>query len=196
MAGVMEIGLDLFEETADQERAWYRKVKVNTSTGKRTMESTPAFAAFRAYAVMGSIRSLRLVARALGKSQQLLSRWSVAWNWQERIRAYDDFASEQETAAFIQERRSMARRQAQLGVLGQNIAATGLMAIQTQLQAEAGQRPLKVHEIARLLDVSAKLERINRGENDEDQVAKIVVHIERRQQPRYMTEGDEEKFDA
>ena len=45
--------------------------------------------------------------------------------------------------------------------------------------------------------MSAKLERISRGENDEDQVAKIIVHIEKRTTPRYMEEGGgEEKFDA
>jgi hypothetical protein len=193
----MDNALDLFDdESADQERPWARKHKLNTSTGKKTIESTPAFAAFRAYCIMGSKRSLRLVARGLGKSQQLLSRWSVAWSWQERVRAYDDFAAVEETAAFIQERRSMARRQAQLGVLGQNIAATSLLAIQEQLKVAGQQRPLKVHEVMRLLDVSAKLERISRGENDEDQVAQIIVHIEKRQQPRYMDPDAEEKFGA
>jgi hypothetical protein len=193
--------IDLFDETADEGRAWYRQIKVNPTTGQKTMESAPAFAAFRAYCTMNSGRSLRLVARALGKSAQLLARWSVAWNWQERVRAYDNFVSENETAAFILERRAMARRQAQLGVLGQNIAATGLVQIQEQLQAAGQQRPLKIHEIARLLEVSSRLERLYRGEHDPDAVASIVVHIERQKEPRWKSAGcdaddDEKSFDA
>jgi hypothetical protein len=201
MANVMAEAIDLFDETADEPKAWYRLSKLNATTGRKTIESAPAFAAFRAYCTMGSTRSIRLVARALGKSAQLIARWSSHWNWQERVRAYDNFVSEQETAAFILERRSMARRQAQLGVLGQNIAATGLVQIQEQLQAAGQKRPLKVHEIARLLEVSSRLERLNRGEHDPDAVASIVVHIERQKEPRWKSAGcdadDAEKsFDA
>ena len=58
---------------------------------------------------------------------------------------------------------------------------------ETRLRDAARPRPL--HELARLLEVSAKLERLNRGEFDPDQATSIVVHIERRSEPRYKTAG-------
>jgi len=186
---------DLFDETAsDKPLAWHRTSAIDPATGKKTIESKPAHDAFRIYCQQQGRRSLRNVAQELHKSVTLLGRWSVRWNWQERVRAYDHFVDEVETVAFLSERKAMAKRQARIGVLGQNIATAGLVQIQEQLQAAGQQRPLKIHELARLLDVSAKLERTNRGEHDPDAVASIIVHIERQTSPRYETEG--KKFDA
>lgn len=54
-------------------------------------ESRQAFAAFEVYrdgATRGA-RSIRRSARKLGKSRQLLERWSVRWRWVERCDKYD-----------------------------------------------------------------------------------------------------------
>jgi hypothetical protein len=185
--------IDLFNETADDPKPFHRQIRLNNTTGHKTIESAPAFEAFWAYCIAGSSRSLRLVAQGLGKSAQLLARWSVRWNWQERTRAFDNAAAEQENTAFILERKSMARRQAQGALLGQNIALTSLMAIQEQLQEKGKQRGLNVHECARLFEVCSRIERINRGEYDENAVASIVVHIERQAKPRYADAEEIEK---
>src|SRR5438067_8656312 len=119
------------------------------------------------------------VALQAGVSRTYVERIAKRWRWTERTRAFDSHVSDQETAAFIGERRAMARRQANLAVLGQNIATRGLMQLQEDLQAEAAKRHLNVHELVRLLDVSAKLERTIRGEPDEDQVASIHITVQR-----------------
>ena len=54
-------------------------------------ESRQAFAAFEVYrdgAVRGR-RSIRRTARKLGKSRQLLEKWSVKWRWVERCDRFD-----------------------------------------------------------------------------------------------------------
>lgn len=49
----------------------------------------PAFAAFAEYRDLGSERSLNQVRIKLGKSQDLMERWSSRWSWVERAKAYD-----------------------------------------------------------------------------------------------------------
>jgi hypothetical protein len=53
--------------------------------GKQKHESKQAYAAFRAYLGESSIRK---TARRLGRSRQLLERWSVKWRWVEKAEAY------------------------------------------------------------------------------------------------------------
>src|ERR1700737_3077932 len=125
---------DFFDETTDKPRAWHRQSAIHPATGKKRFESKQAHDAFRIYCQQQAGRSLRKVAQELHKSVQLLGRWSVRWNWQERVLAYDHFTDEQQTVAFIQERKNMARRQAQGALLGQNVAMTGLMQLQAELQ--------------------------------------------------------------
>jgi hypothetical protein len=188
--------IDLFDEVADEPKPFYRQIRHNPTTGKRTVESAPAFAAFKAYCLAGTSRSLRLVARTLGKSQQLLSRWSVVHSWQERTRAFDNMVADRENEAFIKERQAMARRQANVAVIGQNAATRALVELDAAIAA--GTVKLKPMEIAKLLCDTAKLERTNRGEPDNDQVASIVVEIRPQAQPRFMTvtSEDSDKFDA
>ena len=68
------------------EKAWERQPK----------ESARAYEAFDLYLKMGPERSLRKVGQELGKSNTLISRWSSAWNWQERCRDYDNYLKRQE----------------------------------------------------------------------------------------------------
>jgi len=88
-------------------------------------------------------------------------------------------------AEFIPERQRMARRQAQGALLGQNIALAGLMAIHESLKEKGKLRGRNVYECARLFEVSTRIERANRGEPDQDQVASIHVTIQRQIRPRY-----------
>ncbi|MGH8965906.1 MAG: hypothetical protein ACRDXB_11340 [Actinomycetes bacterium] len=56
---------------------------------RRDGETTPAFEAFRTYRDLGAGRSIRTVREALGKSSQLLERWSSTHDWVARVRAFD-----------------------------------------------------------------------------------------------------------
>lgn len=57
---------------------------------RRETETEVAFEAFRVYRDMGTSRSTRAVAHSLGKSAQLITRWSSTHHWVERARAYDN----------------------------------------------------------------------------------------------------------
>ncbi len=55
---------------------------------KQPRESEKAFAAFRAYLEMGPQRSIRDVARKLGKSSTIIGRWSSKFDWPDRVAAF------------------------------------------------------------------------------------------------------------
>ena len=57
-------------------------------------ESDKAFAAFCKYRDLGSERTLARVGQELVKSVTLLSRWSAAYEWVERVRGYDAVQAE------------------------------------------------------------------------------------------------------
>jgi hypothetical protein len=58
---------------------------------RQSGESHQAFDAFQTYVAteVRGVRSIRTAARQLGKSRQLLERWSVRWRWVERCERYD-----------------------------------------------------------------------------------------------------------
>lgn len=67
-------------------------------------ESDPAYEAFRVYLNLGAKRTLRLVCSAetgVGKSWQLISRWSGEHDWVERCRAFDVAIAEAETDGLV-----------------------------------------------------------------------------------------------
>lgn len=55
---------------------------------KQKKETLPAFEAFQTFRDMGNERSIRKVAKALGKSETLIGRWSSKHRWQKRISAW------------------------------------------------------------------------------------------------------------
>lgn len=62
-------------------------------------ESDKAWAAFCRYRDQGGSRSLVRVGQELGKSRVLIERWSAAFDWVERVRAYDAHCAEQARTA-------------------------------------------------------------------------------------------------
>jgi hypothetical protein len=78
-------------------------------------ESRQAFAAFEVYrdeAIRG-VRSIRRTANKLGKSRQLLERWSARWQWAARCDRFDfalDRLRQARTLAEIQEQAAHAAR--------------------------------------------------------------------------------------
>lgn len=53
------------------------------------MESAKAYAAFRCYCELGPERSMKEACAKLGKNTTTIGKWSVRWQWQERIRSWD-----------------------------------------------------------------------------------------------------------
>jgi hypothetical protein len=181
----------LFTELRDDKKPWHRQSRM--VAGKPVWESGKAFAAFKQFCVMGDDRGIRKVAAVLSKSPALISRWCQVWKWRERAKVFDDVLQDATTQAFLKERIRMGQRQANLGVLGQNIAAQALADINRRIQEAGGMARMKLTDVIRLLDVSTKLEQSVRGKVDDDAVAKIEVHVHTREGPRYEDEAELEK---
>ena len=68
---------------------------------RQVNEGRKAFAAFVVYRDMGEHRSTAKVAQALGKSKQLMDRWSSAWEWVLRVQAWDALADQERRTAAL-----------------------------------------------------------------------------------------------
>lgn len=128
---------------------------------ERLEKETPKqYEAFCTYRDMGTNRSIRAVAEKLGKSEQLMSRWSSKNNWVFRAAEWDDEQerNEREIAQKEMEKeiRLMRKRQAETGKYMQVKAMKAL----SKLPIE----DMKAGEISKLIDVGAKLERTARGD--------------------------------
>ena len=129
-------------------------------------ETSKQFQAFVIYRDLAEERSLSKVAKQLGKSTQLMSRWSAANNWVERCAAFDreqDRIARQEQ---IKEIKKMRKRHANTGALMVSIADKGLrnMLDTTDKANPKLKYDLNATEIAKLVDAGSKLERISRGD--------------------------------
>lgn len=145
------------------EKAWERQPK----------ESARAYEAFDLYLKMGPERSLRKVGQELGKSNTLISRWSSAWNWQERCRDYDNYLKRQELEEQRKAVKKMQQRQIQTAMLMQKKAVEAL----DKLDPER----LSPKDIKEFIKMASELERLNRTavskEELEDSEDNVTVDI-------------------
>jgi hypothetical protein len=132
-------------------------------------ESSKAYAHFCLYRDMSVNRSLRQMEKLDGCTSQLrqLMRWSSKWRWVERCQLYDDYNERQLRVQQEKERREMHKRHAKIAMLGQNILIKGMEELLAKVQN--GQQNLAPTELARLMDVSVKIERLARGESTDIQ---------------------------
>jgi hypothetical protein len=180
---------------SDGDKPWHR-LRAKTADGRVVYESGKAWSAFKVYAGMGDERTLRSVAEQVGKSRQLMERWSKRWNWVERVKAYDEMLQQHDQAAMLKERKAMAIRQGRVAVLGQNVATLAIVQIQERLQGRGG-KLLTAHEAVRLFEACSRIERICRGDPpDGSEVAAINVHLDLQKRPRYAEAAPETEIVA
>jgi hypothetical protein len=130
-------------------------------------ESSKAYAHFCLYRDMGQGRSLRKLAgdaKCISKVAQL-RRWSSRWRWVERCQKYDDHLEYQDRLQQEKERREMHKRHAKMGMLAQSFAVRKLEKLSNRI--EQGEEHVSPGEVARILDVGVKVERLARGESTE-----------------------------
>lgn len=140
-------------------------------------ESPQAFEAFAQYRDMGASRSLAKVSRVLCKSKALMERWSVDHDWVKRVASWD---AEKDRVA----------RQKQLDdivAMRERHAAIAKKMMDTADNALNNIKPDEVstNEIARLVEIASKLERISRGDVGEvieerdggDAVSPVQIYI-------------------
>lgn len=122
-------------------------------------ETPKAWRAFCIYRDMGPTRTIMRTVQALGLragAARRLQEWSSRYRWAERVAAYDAWLDAQQRAEREAAVREMARRHAELA-----------MALLERVRARVDTlRPeeLTPSEVARWLEVAARLERLSRGE--------------------------------
>ena len=139
----------------DEKRAWDRLPG----------ESSKAYHHFCLYRDMRTERSLRRMEKleACASQRHQLNRWSSRWRWVERCGQYDDYLEHQARLQQEKERKEMYKRHAKIAMLGQNILVKGMEELLAKVQN--GEHNLAPSELARLMDVSVKVERLARGES-------------------------------
>lgn len=117
-------------------------------------ESAKAFEAFAIYRDMGAERSLRKLTQQLHKNLTTIRDWSVKWNWQERVRAYDRDLYRQAHAQAVREVRSMTNRHIRIAM---QLQAKALQALE-QLDVTTLSPKMQLAFLAK----ATEIERMNR----------------------------------
>ncbi|TAM68311.1 MAG: hypothetical protein EPN50_05040 [Chloroflexota bacterium] len=126
-------------------------------------ESSPAFAAFVMYRDLGPGRSITKTAEALGRNRTLIGDWSSRWRWQERIAAWDGELSRRTLDAEADERRAMVKLHARTARAVVNVVARRVLGDEARGIQAIDPNTLGPQDLARLLDVAVKVERLSRG---------------------------------
>lgn len=143
---------------------------------RMTGEPPAAWAAFQTYRDLGQGRTIRKAAEVLGKSPAHLSEYSARFSWPDRAAAWDNELDRLTRADNVKAIRRMRQRHADLGEEALAKAAAALNKIPDE--------DLKPSDIARLMDVASRLERIARGdvgdvieEREGEAVAPVTFYI-------------------
>lgn len=116
---------------------------------RRDGESTKAYASFRQFRDLGPNRSL---SRMPADERRSSTRWSALWDWQARATAWDDQQAMIEDAERLDALRNMHRTH--------QIAARAALSIALTALRELDPATMTAAEIARLIELGARLERL------------------------------------
>ncbi len=139
---------------------------------RRSNESDPAWEAFVLYRDAGLDRSLAKVAQALGKSVQLIERWSSSTrkeghDWRKRVIAYDMDVDRRKRIGDLKGIEDMRRRQTRLALLAQDLVSLELGKLVKGAKKHGDASTVDPGLVAKLLESATKLERVVRGEPGE-----------------------------
>lgn len=121
---------------------------------RRENESAQAYEAFVAYLNFGADRSVRAVGQKLGKSRALLERWSAAYDWVARAKAYDAELQRQAYEEAVKAQKKMAARHIKLAV--------AMQAKATEALAQIALEDIDAKDIVAMMREATKLERETR----------------------------------
>ncbi len=130
-------------------------------------ESEESFAAFQAYRDSGPTRTIAKTAAEVGKSPDMSGKWAAKYHWVERARAWDAEVDRQRTEGALDAVREMRKRQINIAVSMQQLAATELLKLARKARAEGEDVVLSPDLILKLAKEGAALERLVRGESTE-----------------------------
>ena len=122
-------------------------------------ETSRAWEAFAIYRDMGASRSIAKVARELGKNKVVLEKWSTEYDWVKRCAAWDVEKDRVARETQIKDIIEMRQRHASIAKKMLDTADHALDNIKPD--------EVSTNEIARLVEIASKLERIARGDAGE-----------------------------
>lgn len=147
----------------DKEEIWERQPR----------ESVQAFEAFRIYRDLGMKRSNQEVCKQLSKSRQLISRWKAAWNWDERVRAYDNALEREAHKEAVKNLKDMTSRHIRISVQLQNKALEALQRMKVE--------DMSPRDIREYIKLATELERLNRtsaaNELEADETTSVDIYM-------------------
>ncbi|MDF2787670.1 MAG: hypothetical protein K0S80_768 [Neobacillus sp.] len=120
-------------------------------------ESKQAFEGFVVYRNLGLTRNLKDVGKKLGKNHSLIKRWSSHHNWVERARAFDEEMDRKAILENEQLRKQMIKDHAE-------VSRQLLFKVKEAVEHIKPEN-LSPYEIAKLLEIAMKVERLSRGES-------------------------------
>lgn len=119
-------------------------------------ETIKAFEAFCTYRDLGKNRSQEKTAQELSKSRQLISKWSSANDWVNRINAWEE---EQDRLIRIELMKDIGAMRKKHADLADAILIKAALALKKLPVDE-----IKASDISRMVETATKLERISRGD--------------------------------
>ena len=134
-------------------------------------ETEQAFEAFVIYRDLGLKRSNHEVCQRLSKSRQLISRWKSRYEWDERVRAYDNEMERQAHAEAVKNLKDMTKRHTKIAVQMQKEALGAL------------EEHMTPRDIKEYIKIATELERLNRSVSasdnaiDEEEQTRVEVYM-------------------
>ena len=133
-------------------------------------------------------RSLRKTAEALGMNKRTIANQSAKWDWVRRCEAYDAYVDRMNREANEAAIRKMKQEHA---LLAQQMIRKATRRLLTMPEEEIG-----AAELARMVDVAVKVERLSRGESTENRAVNHSGEVEVKQDaPLDLSELSNEELD-
>lgn len=117
-------------------------------------ESVQAYEAFKIYRDLGLKRSNQGVCAELSKSRQLISRWKVNYDWDERVRAWDNELQKEARREAAKDLKDMTNRHIKISMQLQKKALEALSRLDTE--------EMSPKDIKEFIKMATDLERLNR----------------------------------
>lgn len=128
---------------------------------RQVNESGPAYEAFAIYRDMGKSRTVSAVVKQLKKSRSLIDRWKNAWNWEERVIAYDNNVEREAKEEAVKEKKTMLTRHIKIAMQVQKKALQALDNLDV--------KEMSPKDIKEYIRMATDLERLSRTFDDEKQ---------------------------
>lgn len=117
-------------------------------------ESEKAYEAFSLYLKLGAERTISAVVKELKKSRSLIDRWKERWDWEERVREYDNDTERKAKKEAEKGLREMYTRQVKVAMTMQAKALKALDALDVEAMSPK--------DIKEYIKIATDLERLNR----------------------------------